>query len=136
MRVAVVDTDILVSGLMRPDGPPAVVVDDIVRRRLQPVVCSAIMAEYTAVLARPRLRLPSNEVDAFIATLAGLTTWVQVPDYTGSPPLPDAADWPFIACAMATGSEVITGNARHFPAELGIRVVTAREWAQRRSTGW
>lgn len=131
MLAAVVDTNVLVSGLMRPGSWPALVLQDIVLQRLQPVVCDAVMSEYRDVLLRPRLRLPARDVDTMLALMASMANWVQVPDYTGALDLPDPADWPFMACALAVGCPVITGNLKHFPAEVGVKVMSAREWAGR-----
>jgi uncharacterized protein len=43
--------------------------------------------------------------------------------------LPDRDDEPFLAVAAATGSILVTGNVRHFPARArhGVRVQTPRE---------
>jgi uncharacterized protein len=125
---AVVDTNILVSGLLRPDGPPGAVLRRIVSQAREPVVCDAIMAEYRAVLPRRRLRIRPGDIAELLALIEAQARWVEMPPYQGNPPLPDASDWPFIACALAAGCPVITGNARDFPAALGVRVMTAREW--------
>lgn len=126
---AVVDTNILVSGLLRPDGPPGAVARQIVAQAIEPVVCDAIVAEYRAVLPRRRLRLRAADIDELLALIEAQALWVEIPPYLGRPALPDPADWPFIACALAVGCPVITGNARDFPAALGVRVMTARESA-------
>lgn len=125
---AVVDTNILVSALLRSDSPPAAVVRAMVRQVLEPVVCSAIMAEYRTVLPRPRLRLRTDDIEELLALIEAQAHWVDVPAYDGLPALPDPTDWPFIASALAVGCPVITGNARDFPAEHGVRVMSAREW--------
>lgn len=125
---AVVDTNILVSGLLHRGSVPGQVLQDMAAGRVVPVVCAEVMNEYRAVLQRPRLRLLPQDVDELLALVEGTADWVAVPPYTGAPALPDPADWPFIACAQAAGCPVITGNARHFPEGLGVRVLTAREW--------
>ena len=132
---AVVDTRILVSGLLRSDSPPAAVVSAMVRQVLEPVVCHEIMAEYRAVLPRPRLRLRAADIDELLAPIEAQAHWVDVPAYDGRPALPDPADWPFIATALAVGCPVITGNARDFPAALGLRVMSAREWVDVEAAG-
>lgn len=124
---AVVDTNILVSGLLRPDGPPAAVVRQIAAQAIELVVCDAIVAEYRAVLARRRLRLRTVDVEELMALIEAQALWVEARPYDGQPALPDPSDWPFIACALATACPVITGNARDFPAGLGVRVMTARQ---------
>lgn len=127
---AVVDTNVLVSALLRCDSPPAAVVQAMVRQVLEPVVCNAIMAEYRAVLPRPRLQLRTADIEELFALIETQARWVDVAAYDGHPLLPDPSDWPFIASALAVGCPVITGNARDFPARLGVRVMTAREWVE------
>lgn len=125
---AVVDTNVLVSALLRADSPPAAVLRGVVMGRLTPVVCPEVMDEYRAVLPRPRLGLAPNDVAELLLLMEQLADWVQVPAYSGAPMLPDVADWPFIACALAVRCPVITGNVKHFPAAAGVTVMTARQW--------
>lgn len=132
---AVVDTNILVSALLRSDGPPGAVVRGLFVQALEPVVCRDIMAEYRSVLPRRRLRLRAVDIDELLALIEAQAHWVEVPAYTGQPALSDPADWPFIACAMAADCPVITGNVRDFPAALGLRVMTAREWVDTLGNG-
>lgn len=127
MRV-VVDTDVLVSGLLRSGSPPAAVISAIAELRLTPVVCDAVVQEYAAVLLRPRFHFAAADVRELLVLLEQQADWVDVPAYAGIPSLPDPADWPFLACALAADCPVITGNAKHFPAALGVRIMTAREW--------
>ena len=55
MRV-IVDTNIIVSGLITPAGPPGKIVDALLQGLLVPVMSPATLAELQAVLSRPRLR--------------------------------------------------------------------------------
>jgi hypothetical protein len=107
------------------------VVRGIARQLLEPVVCAAIMSEYRAVLPRPRLHIRGADIAELLALIVAQAVWVDVPPYAGQPPLPDATDWHFVACALAVGCPVVTGNAKHFPARVGVRVMTAREWVDR-----
>jgi predicted nucleic acid-binding protein len=125
---AVVDTNILVSGLLSADGPPARVLAAIGSGWLQPVVCQAIMAEYRSVLKRPRLRIRPDWSAQWLGLIEATADWVCVPRYAGVPPLPDADDWPFMAAAHVGGCPLITGNLKHYPPVLGVRVLSAREW--------
>ncbi|HNT38755.1 MAG TPA: putative toxin-antitoxin system toxin component, PIN family [Rubrivivax sp.] len=125
---AVLDTNILVSGLLRADGPPATVVRQLATQEIQPVVCAAITAEYRAVLSRRKLRLRAADVAELLALIEAQALWVELAPHERPPALPDLADWPFIACALAAACPVITGNLRHFPASLGVRTLTARAW--------
>ena len=128
---AVVDTNVLVSGLLRADGLPARVLADIASSRLRPVVCDAVMDEYRAVLARPRLRIAAADAAEVLALLRSTADWVMVPTHGGTPALPDPSDWPFVACALAAQCPIVTGNSKHFPPRLGVRIMTARQWVER-----
>lgn len=131
---AVVDPNVLVSAFLKPGSLPDEVLQAVRRELLQPVVCAEIMAEYRDVAGRARLRLPQAEVFEVLSLIGRQAQWVHVRPYAGSQPLPDPADWPFIACALAVQCPVITGNARHFPGMAGLRVMTAREWLDARGT--
>lgn len=128
MARAVVDTNILVSALLRPGSPPDAVVQGMVTRSLTPVLCDAIFAEYAAVLARPRFGFSAALVQELLHLLRQQADWVSLPPYDGYPPLPDQADWPFVGCAIAAGCAVVTGNLKHFPPEIGVPIYTARAW--------
>lgn len=124
---AVVDTNILVSGLLRGGSVPALVLQGIAARRSTPVMRREVIDEYRSVLRRPRLRLLPQDVTELIALIESTAEWVEVVPYAGTPALPDTTDWPFIACALSADCPVITGNARDFPAALGVRVISARQ---------
>lgn len=128
---AVVDTNVLVSAVLTPAGPPGAVAQAIRHGLMQPMVCSEIIEEYLDVLHRPRLALPRREVDELVALFAAQAQWVRITPYLPALKLPDPGDWPFIAVAIAGNCPVITGNTRHFPHRLGIDVVTPRAWLDR-----
>ena len=130
---AVVDTNVVVSGLLHPGRLPAQVLVDIAVGRLRPVVCHEVMEEYRSVLPRPRLRIAGEAITELLELLRLTADWVAIPAYPGLPPLPDPADWPFVACALVAGCPVVTGHARHFPAAAGVGVMTVREWVVRSS---
>jgi len=63
---AVVDTNVLVSGLIKQGTPPAEVVTDVLAGLLVPLYDQWIIDEYQEVLARPKLKIPTEKVDAFL----------------------------------------------------------------------
>jgi len=128
MARAVVDTNILVSALLRSGSPPDAVVQGMVTRSLTPVLCDAIFAEYATGLARPRFGFSAALVQELLHLLRQQADWVSLPPYDGYPPLPDQAEWPFVGCAIAAGCAVVTGNLKHFPPEIGVPIYTARAW--------
>ena len=122
----VLDTNVLVSALLKPDSFPSKVLNLILSGKIIMVYDSRIYSEYKAVLARPKFSLPEDGVQALLAfirlegeSVAPLPMDVQ---------LPDSKDLPFIEVAAASNAVVVTGNPRHLSVE-GIRVMTPREAA-------
>jgi predicted nucleic acid-binding protein len=76
---AVVDTNILVSGLLGTSSPPSEVVMAIATDRIRPVVCAEIVAEYRDVLARPRLHIRPDRAAELLKLIEQTADWVTVP---------------------------------------------------------
>ena len=112
--VWVVDTNVLVSGLLSPFGPPGRIVDALQARRLRLALDDRIEAEYRDVMARPRLGVALFRREAFLATLR-FQQHVTAPPWTYRRP-PDEDDTMFLEVALQTAARtVVTGNLRHFP---------------------
>jgi putative PIN family toxin of toxin-antitoxin system len=131
MRV-VLDTNVLVAGLLSPAGPPGWIVEATLAGELEPVFDMAIRQEYEEVLRRPEFKFPSAQVDDLLAALDQYAFHVAAPP-PWPLPLPDRDDEPFLAVAGATGSALVTGNLRHFPAasRRTVTVLTPREFVDR-----
>ena len=112
--VWVLDTNVLVSGLLSPSGPPGRLVDVLVARRLRLALDDRVELEYREVLARPKLGIEPVRREAFLAIL-------QFQDHLTALPwphraLPDADDVIFLEVALQTSARVVvTGNLKHFP---------------------
>ena len=63
--VWVLDTNVLVSGLLSPFGPPGRLVDALLARRLRLAFDDRIELEYREILARPRFGISQAWQDAF-----------------------------------------------------------------------
>lgn len=66
---AAVDTNVLVSGLLSPHGPPARIVDAFRRHRFELVVSPQVLDELLDVLLRPRLGISVREAASIVATV-------------------------------------------------------------------
>ena len=130
---AVVDTNVLVSGLISVNSYPARVVDLVRSGRLRAVVDDRILAEYSDVLRRDFLRayITLDEAEDIIEFLRHDSQVVVGTIVIES--LPDAGDMPFLEAALAAESPLITGNLRHFPPSSthGCRVLTPKEFVER-----
>jgi len=65
----VVDTNIIVSALLQPLGPPAQVFFLAISGSIQLCISGNVYAEYEEVIRRPRLRRDENVIAAIAATL-------------------------------------------------------------------
>ena len=116
MRV-VLDTNVVVSGLLRPDGVPGLVVDYLFSGAFRALYDDRILGEYREVLARPRLDIAREDAAEVLAYLEA--NGVAVRARPLSLALPDPDDLPFIEVAVAgNAAAVVTGNLAHFPAEV------------------
>ena len=118
----VLDTNVLVSGLLSPYGAPADVLRLVVGGAVTLCVDARILVEYEQVLGRPRFGFAPAAVDALIAFIA--TEGEHVVASPWREPLPDPDDAPFLEVALAGGAAcLVTGNVAHFPVAARGAVV-------------
>jgi putative PIN family toxin of toxin-antitoxin system len=115
MLAVVLDTNILVSALWTPTGNAAKIVDLMVTGQLVPFYDQRVIAEYEAVLARPKFPFALDDVRELLATITtyGYSLIVTPSDI----PFPDETDRKFYDIAKAAGATLITGNIRHYPTD-------------------
>ncbi|MCS6938653.1 MAG: putative toxin-antitoxin system toxin component, PIN family [Roseiflexaceae bacterium] len=69
MTLIVLDTNVLVSALLSPFGPPARILDMVLRGDLRVAYDDRVLAEYRAVLARPKFGFAANDVNVLLEYL-------------------------------------------------------------------
>jgi putative PIN family toxin of toxin-antitoxin system len=129
---AVIDTNVLVSGLLSPAGNEALILLAIHQGLVRPCFSQDILEEYAAVLARPKFTFPPDEIEAMVAMFRSKGE-LFVPDVSAATSA-DPADTKFLQCAQAARADfLVTGNKRDFPnASYGpTRVVNAGELLDR-----
>jgi uncharacterized protein len=132
MRI-VLDTNVLVSGLLNPDGKPGRIVDLILGGRLRLLYDDRILGEYLDVLARPQLAIDPSLAQVVVGNihLAGEhVTALPLPEDT----LPDPEDIPFAEIAISGEADgLVTGNAKHFSRlrDRGVTVLSPAEFLDR-----
>lgn len=119
----VLDTNVLVSAVLNPEGSPAKVVDMLADGSLQLIVSPAIMAEYEDVLARKKFGLSASTALTIIKNLRRLA--IEVVPSEQLRVCSDPTDDKFLECAVAAGAAyVVTGNLKHFPKLFaGVRAI-------------
>jgi uncharacterized protein len=110
----VVDTNVVVSALLKRAGSPGAVLALIAERRITWCVSKAVLAEYREVLNRPKFRQIDRQKIATLLNLAAAGDLASV--ITVLSLSPDEPDNRFLECAEAAAAHyLITGNNRDFP---------------------
>lgn len=73
----VLDTNIIVSALLQPLGPPTEVFLMVLASKIQICLSGSIYAEYEEVIRRPRFRLAEETVVATLETIRARAYWVR-----------------------------------------------------------
>ena len=124
----VIDTNILVSAALKPDGLQRTVLLLAITKPARLYVTDAILTEYREVVARPELRIRKG---LRLQLLQLIKNHAQVVKPTR--PLQvakDPSDDKFLECADAARADyLVTGNQRHFPKFWKkTKVITSREF--------
>ncbi len=104
----VVDTNVIVSGLLSPTSYTATIIQYWTKKRFDILVSHAILHEYEKVLAYPHLRIARNEREQFIRLVkkaASLITPTQTIAVARDP-----SDNKFLECAVAGRAEYIVSS--------------------------
>jgi putative PIN family toxin of toxin-antitoxin system len=124
----VLDTNILVSSAIKPEGLQRTVVVLATTKPAALYVSEAVFSEYREVLARPELRIRKGlrqQLLQLIRTRSRTVTPSRALHVTKDPD-----DNKFLECADAARADyLVTGNARHFPNFWKkTKVITSREF--------
>jgi len=125
----VLDTNVLVAGLLSPFGPRGEIVRMVSSGEVTLALDARILTEYQEVLARPKFKFDQDKVAAILdliehrGTITAASPLIQ--------PLPDPDDEPFLEVAIAAQVAcLVTGNHVHFPVEScqGATVLSPSEF--------
>ena len=127
----VLDTNVIVSGLLAPFSPPAEIVRMVSMGELRLFLDARLLSEYSDVLRRPKFRFNPELVADFLNHIehAGIFA-------AGRPlavSLPDPDDAPFLEVALAGPAEcLVTGNLGHYPvrAREGMPVLSPAQFLE------
>jgi putative PIN family toxin of toxin-antitoxin system len=125
----VLDTNVLVSGLLSPFGSSGEIVRMVSSGKLILSFDARIFSEYTEVLLRPKFKCDKEKVIALMDYIKNNGQTVASLPLPQS--LPDPDDEPFLEVALA-GKAVcpVTGNLGHFPTPLrqGMKILSPGEF--------
>jgi putative PIN family toxin of toxin-antitoxin system len=126
---AVLDTNVIISGLLAADSLPATILDLALQGKIHAALSPAILTEMDKVLRRPRFAFEPREIGSFLALFKSRAKLVS-PKKTLSLCQDDPSDNRFLECAEIAKAEfLVTGNKSHFPPRhMSTLVVTPREF--------
>ncbi|MBS4031526.1 MAG: putative toxin-antitoxin system toxin component, PIN family [Clostridiales bacterium] len=110
----VLDTNVLVSGLLKSHSDAGAIVRMVASGSLQVVYDSRILSEYRDVLRRPKFSFEDMEVEAVLTQIKAEGILADVKPLKMK--LPDKDDEPFLEAALSMAEAIlVTGNKKHFP---------------------
>ena len=123
----VIDTNVLVSAVLKAHSVPGSIVELAFDGPIIPILNEAIEKEYREVLSRPKFHLPEDLIEGIMSTFHKRAIYVDAEHLDVE--LPDPKDLVFYEVVMEERKEedayLVTGNIRHFPNRPFI--VTPRE---------
>ncbi|MBI5213372.1 MAG: putative toxin-antitoxin system toxin component, PIN family [Nitrospirae bacterium] len=128
MRV-VIDTNVLVSGLLSPYGAAAEIVRMVVAGSLDLLYDARIVSEYEEVLSRPKFSFDRAHIDHLMEFI--IHFGIPVSAIPLSKHLSDPDDEPFLEVAISGKAEcLITGNAAHYHTRFKhkMQILTPRRF--------
>jgi uncharacterized protein len=124
----VVDTNIVVSAALKPEGLQRTVLLLALTKPARLYSSAPIFEEYKVVLARPEFQIRKGIQQQFLQLIKNKARFVAPARQLRVTPDPD--DNMFLECADAARADyLITGNIRHFPRYWKrTKVITSREF--------
>lgn len=124
----VIDTNIVVSAAIKPDGLQRTVLILALTKPATLYVTEAILVEYQEVLKRPRIDIPKGRRQQLLQLITNRSRPAKPARISQVTSDPD--DNMFLECADAARADyLVTGNPRHFPKFWKkTKVITSREF--------
>ncbi len=124
---AVIDTNVIVSALLKRDSTPGTIVHFALDGRIIPVLNESILKEYREVLSRPKFKFSLDTIRSVLADL--MLNGVFVGAAETDEFFIDLKDKVFYEVVMEKRKNddayLVTGNIKHFPVKPFV--VTPRE---------
>ena len=123
--IIVIDTNIIVSGLLKASGNPAVIVNQLLSGKVRAAYDIRIIREYREVLRRPKFKFDKIDRDNLLNFIEGEGLLIYPEPLKIS--LPDPDDLPFLETAAAIKSKtLVTGNSKDYttPEISDVKIIS------------
>jgi len=127
----VLDTNVVVSGLISPFGAPGEIVRMVASGALELCYDARVLSEYRSVLLRQKFSFNQAHVEDLLGQIEAcghVTTGKLL-----AKRLSDSDDEPFLEIALGGKAHyLVTGNLKHYPVDKrqGMRVVSPTEFLE------
>ena len=115
MIKVVIDTNVLVSSVIKSGGYPDTIMNSVSNKDLHLYYSREIMDEYIRVLAYDKLSISTETQHKIINSIEELGTLIDPP--TSNVSFIDESDRIFYDTAKECEATLVTGNTRHFPSD-------------------
>jgi len=124
----VLDTNVVVSAVLSPSGPPFEIIELANQKLIQLWASDVTFDEYREVLGRPQFSQLKELADPQLAKLSESCRFITPRNRVEASP--DRDDNIFLECAEASKAHyLVTGNIRHFPERWKYtKIVTPRQF--------
>jgi uncharacterized protein len=112
--IVVIDTNVLVSGLINPEGNPAKILNMILNSNLTVLFDERILSEYRNVLKREKYGFPDDLINPLIEFIR--SEGISIISEPIALKFQDEGDKKFYEVALSGKADyLVTGNKNHFP---------------------
>ena len=129
--IIVLDTNVLVSGILKPYSKAAAILRLVTDGAIQLAYDLRVLSEYRDVIMRPKFNFSQENVEGFLEQIEqeGLLVSVKPLEFH----LPDPDDELFLEVALSGAVKaIVTGNKRHFPKKEyeGVKILSPAEFLE------
>lgn len=118
----VLDANVLIEGLARPNSSSGRLLDGILAERVSVAWCDEIMNDYALTLGYDAFGLDASRADKLLDFLKETGEKVDLSGRYGLT-LPAAGDTPYYCCAADGGYPLVTGNRNHYPGNGPVEIL-------------
>lgn len=119
---AVIDTNVLVSAMLKRFSYPDRVIQEVLKGKIVPLLNKEIIEEYWNVLQRPKFKFPEKAVNTLVTNIMKQSVFVDAEPVEDI--FPDPKDVVFYEVVMegrkSEDAYLVTGNKKHFPEKAFI----------------
>ena len=128
MITLVMDTNVLVFGLLSPHSHSGRLLRLVAEGLIGVAFDDRILAEYREVLARSKFPFQPSQIEALLTRIE--TEGLEITPLPVATRLPDSDDLPFLEVAVSAKVDfLVTGNKKHYPPSVrrDIQVLSPKE---------